>query len=55
MAVTIGEIEVTTAAAPAAARPDQPAPQAPGASDVKKEIENTMQRHAERVRRLWAY
>jgi hypothetical protein len=55
MAVTIGEIEVTTAPAPAPASPGQPAASAQGAADVKKEIENTMHRHAERARRLWAY
>ena len=55
MAVTIGEIEVTTAPTPAPAGSNQAAPQAPGGGDVQKEIEKTMRRHAERARRLWAY
>ena len=55
MAVTIGEIEVTTATAPAPAGASQTAPQAPGAADVQKEIEKTMRRHAARARRLWTY
>jgi hypothetical protein len=55
MAVTIGEIEVTTAPAPAPAGANQTAPPAPGGADVQKEIEKTMRRHAERARRLWAY
>lgn len=55
MAVTIGEIEVTTAPAPAPPVADKTAAEAPGAAQVKQEIEKTMHRHVERARRLWAY
>ena len=56
MAVTIGEMEVTTAPPPTSVgAPAPPQGASSGAADVKKEIEKAMHRHAERARRLWTY